>query len=105
MVAKTHYDNDIDETAHIIAAELGLPLGQVRAAVELLSAGNTIPFIARYRKEATRGLDEVALRSIEDAWEKAKALAARKATVLKTIEEQDKLTSELRSRTPFAKRL
>ncbi len=54
----------------------------------MLNAGNTIPFIARYRKEATGGLDEVALRAIEDALEKATALAARKATVLKTIDEQ-----------------
>jgi protein Tex len=86
---------DIDAATHQIATQLGLPIGHVRAAVELLDAGNTIPFIARYRKEATRGLDEVALRAIEDALEKANALAARKATVLKTIEEQGQLTTDL----------
>lgn len=80
-----------------IARELGLSLRQVTAAVELLDAGNTVPFIARYRKEATQGLDEVALRAIEDALEKAAALAARKETVLRTIEEQGQLTEELRS--------
>jgi uncharacterized protein len=97
MATKTHYKFDLDAATDAIAAELGLQLGQVLAAVELLIAGNTIPFIARYRKEATRGLDEVALRAIEDALEKATALSARKATVLKTIDEQDQLTSELRS--------
>ncbi|NOY40363.1 MAG: RNA-binding transcriptional accessory protein, partial [Planctomycetes bacterium] len=64
-----------------IAAELELPLRQVLAAVKLLDTGNTIPFIARYRKEATQGLDEIALRAIEDALERSKALNARKTTV------------------------
>ena len=79
-----------------IAAELGLPVKQVTAVIELLDDGNTIPFIARYRKEATGGLDEIALRSIEDALEKANALAARKVTVLKSIDGQDSLTDTLR---------
>lgn len=78
-----------------IAKELSIPERQVRATVELLEAGNTIPFIARYRKEATGGLDEFALRAIEDALEKARELAARKATVLKTIEAQGQLTAAL----------
>jgi len=80
-----------------IAAELELPLRQVLAAVQLLDTGNTIPFIARYRKEATQGLDEIALRAIEDALERSKALNARKTTVLKTIDEQGLLTEALRS--------
>ena len=79
-----------------IAKELDLPLRKVKAAVELLDDGNTIPFIARYRKEATGSLDEIALRAIEDALEKAQALAARKSTVLKSIQEQDLLTDSLR---------
>lgn len=79
-----------------IARELNLPEKQVAAVIELLDAGNTIPFIARYRKEVTGGLDEIALRAIEDALEKHNALLARKATVLKTIEEQGALTAELR---------
>lgn len=79
-----------------ISEELALPLRQVLAAVELLDGGNTIPFIARYRKEATQGLDEVALRAIEDALERGKAMDARKATVLKTIDEQGLLTDALR---------
>lgn len=79
-----------------IADDSKIPLRQVQAAVELLDAGNTIPFIARYRKEATRGLDEIALRTIEDALEKANVLAGRKTTILKTIQEQGALTDELR---------
>ncbi|MEZ6134917.1 MAG: Tex family protein [Pirellulaceae bacterium] len=70
---------------------------QILAAIELLKDGNTIPFIARYRKEATGGLDEIALRAIEDALERLEALAARKATVLKTIGEQGLLTPELQA--------
>ncbi|WP_168565797.1 Tex family protein [Crateriforma spongiae] len=79
-----------------IARELNLPEHQVVAVIELLEEGNTIPFIARYRKEATGGLDEIALRAIEDALERHNALQARKATVLKTIDEQGALTAELR---------
>ena len=80
-----------------IAAGLGCKPKQVAAAVELLDAGNTIPFIARYRKEATQGLDEIALRAIEDGIEKARELFARKTTVLKTIDEQGLLTEALRN--------
>ncbi|WP_436715657.1 Tex family protein [Roseiconus lacunae] len=85
-----------DSTLRQIADELNLPLKQVRAAVELLEAGNTIPFIARYRKEATGTLDEIALRAIEDSLERATALAARKLTILKSIGDQGVLTDELR---------
>ncbi len=81
-----------------IAAELNLPVRQVTSAVELLNAGNTIPFIARYRKEATSGLNEIELRAIEDALERANALAARKLTVLKTIKELGQLTDELETK-------
>ena len=97
MTTTTKQPLDSEPAATAIAEGLDLPLRQVRAAVELLSAGNTIPFIARYRKEATQGLDEIALRAIEDALERANALAARKTTVLKTIDEQGLLTDALRS--------
>ncbi len=92
-------NNDTPSTIHSanIARELELPHKQVLATIELLEAGNTIPFIARYRKEVTGGLDEIALRAIEDALEKALALAARKVTVLKTIAEQGLLTDALRA--------
>jgi protein Tex len=87
---------ELDTAVKTIAVDLSLTERQVRAVVDLLDAGNTIPFIARYRKEATGGLDEIALRAIEDAIEKARELAARKVTVLRTIEEQGELTDALR---------
>ena len=86
----------LDQVIEDIAAALGVGSRQVRATIELLDAGNTIPFIARYRKEATNGLDEIALRAIEDALGKARELAQRKATILKTIDQQGALTPELR---------
>jgi len=88
---------DLTEVAKSIATQLGLESRQVTAAIELLDAGNTIPFIARYRKEATRGLDEIALRSIEDAIDKARDLFDRKKTILKSISEQELLTPELQA--------
>jgi uncharacterized protein len=97
MARKIELSGDLPANAQAIATELGIPVRQVLAAIELLDAGNTIPFIARYRKEATGGLDEVALRAIEDALETATALAARKVTVLNTIAEQGQLTDELRA--------
>ncbi len=86
---------NIDSIAQELARELQVQPSQVKVAIELLDAGNTIPFIARYRKEATRGLDEIALRAIEDGVEKGRELAARKGTVLKSIAEQGLLTPEL----------
>ncbi|HSN75091.1 MAG TPA: Tex family protein [Anaerolineae bacterium] len=80
-----------------IAQELGLQPYQVAGAVELLDAGNTIPFIARYRKEATGGLDEVQLRLVEARLGYLRNLHERKQAVLASIEEQGKLTEELRT--------
>jgi len=97
MSSTSVVDLHLETEAKAIAAELELPLRQVLAALELLQAGNTVPFIARYRKEATQGLDEVALRAIEDTRDKNVALAARKETVLKTIAEQGLLTDALRA--------
>ncbi|HEX8452705.1 MAG TPA: Tex family protein [Longimicrobium sp.] len=82
--------------AERIATELGLRAPQVRAALELLLAGNTIPFVARYRKEATGELDEVQLRDIRDRHEYLAELDERRAAILKSIDEQGKLTPELR---------
>ena len=83
--------------AERIAAELGLRAPQVRAALELLLAGNTIPFVARYRKEATGELDEVQLRDLRDRHEYLAELDDRRAAILKSVEEQGKLTPELRA--------
>jgi uncharacterized protein len=96
MPTKISDDFDRDAAIAAIAAELSIAVGRVASAVELLEAGNTIPFIARYRKEATGGLDEIALRAIEDAMEKAVALASRRSTVLNSIAEQGLLTDDLR---------
>lgn len=81
-----------------IAEELALRPAQVRAALELLTEGNTIPFVARYRKEATGELDEVQLRDIRDRYEYLVELEARRATILGSIEEQGKLDDALRAR-------
>ena len=78
-----------------IAAELNATAAQVEAAVALLDEGATVPFIARYRKEATGALDDSQLRTLAERLQYLRELAERKATVLKSIEEQGKLTDEL----------
>jgi len=89
---------DLTKAVRAIAKALKINERQVESVVQLLDAGNTIPFIARYRKEATQGLDEIALRAIEDAIERARELHARKETVLKSISDQGLLTEELRQK-------
>ena len=81
-----------------IAKRLGLPEPGILAAVQLIDEGNTVPFITRYRRDQTGGLDELQLRSITDAVGKARQLADRKQTILRTIEGQGKLTSELQEK-------
>jgi protein Tex len=83
------------EYAQKISRELSVRVEQVAGAIELLDAENTIPFIARYRKEATGGLDEEQIRRVSDMLGKLRSLDERRATVLKSIEEQGKLTPEL----------
>jgi protein Tex len=80
----------------LIASELDLRPTQVQATLQLLGAGNTIPFIARYRKEATGELDEVQIRDIRDRYEYLTELDERRAAILKTVEEQGQLTPDLR---------
>jgi len=80
-----------------IAAELKVRPAQVNTAVELLDGGATVPFIARYRKEATDGLDDTQLRELESRLAYLRELEERRAAVLKSIEEQGKLTPELRA--------
>ncbi|QEG22364.1 Tex family protein [Mariniblastus fucicola] len=84
------------EISKRIAEQLGVRVGQVESTIRLLEDGNTIPFIARYRKEATGTLDEIQLRAIEDAVDKYNALAARMAAILKSLNEQGVLTDELK---------
>ena len=84
--------------AKIIAEALSLREGAVANTMTLLDEGATIPFIARYRKERTGGLDEVQIGHISDHYERLRELAKRKETILKTINEQGKLTEELQRR-------
>ncbi len=88
-----------------IAQKLGLKEKQVSQVLELTAEGNTIPFIARYRKEMTGNLDEVEIKAIIDLDKSMTALAERKATVLAKIEEQGKLTDALRSEIEAAEKL
>src|SRR5580700_11415062 len=80
-----------------IAQDLQIRKVQVESVVQLLDEGNTIPFITRYRKERTGGLDEEVLRTIQERIGQLRQLADRKRTVLKSIEGQGKLTPELRA--------
>lgn len=86
---------DIQES---IVQEFGLSAAQVSAIIKLIDEGNTIPFIARYRKEATGGVDDVTLREFDERLTYLKNLEARKTEVLQSIAEQEKLTPELRAR-------
>ncbi|MDO4430478.1 MAG: Tex family protein [Lonepinella koalarum] len=85
------------QISQIIAAELNVRAAQILAAIQLLDEGNTIPFIARYRKEVTGGLDDSQLRHFETRLIYLRELEDRRQTILKSIEEQGKLTDELRS--------
>lgn len=88
----------MDEIVSIIARELGIPTRHVANTVELLDGGATVPFISRYRKEATGSLDEVKVESILDRLLQLRELSKRKDYILSVIESQDKLTPELRIR-------
>lgn len=88
----------MEEFSQMIAAELKLPAHRIANTLKLLQGGASIPFISRYRKEATGGLDEVQIGDIQTRYEKLCELSKRKETVLSTIEEQGKLTPELKAR-------
>ena len=86
------------EYVSIIVRETGLRENQVENTLKLLENGATIPFISRYRKESTGGMDEVQVTEVSDALERLETLAKRKETILSTIEGLDKLTPELKNR-------
>lgn len=88
----------MEQFSQMIATALKLPVHRVENTLKQLQGGATIPFISRYRKEATGGLDEVQIGDIHTRYEKLCELAKRKETVLSTIEEQGKLTDTLRER-------
>lgn len=81
-----------------VSQKLSINQNQVQAVASLLEEGGTVPFIARYRKEKTGNLDEVAITNIRDTLQQLKELESRRATVLKSIEEQGKLTKELKDK-------
>src|SRR5947208_1900233 len=99
-----------DETAPVAAApadfdpvppladKLGIARGSIAAVVAMLDEGNTVPFIARYRKERTGGLDEVQIRAIEEQRTYVVELEARRAAILASVAEQGKLTPELEAK-------
>ncbi|NDV46632.1 RNA-binding transcriptional accessory protein [Paludibacter sp. 221] len=91
-------DNISQQFIKLISDSLQLSEKQIRNAIQLLNEGATIPFISRYRKEMTGGMDEVLLAEAKELYEKLCELAKRKETVLSTIAEQGKLTDELKSR-------
>lgn len=88
----------MEQFSQMIATALKLPVHRIENTLKLFQGGATIPFISRYRKEATGGLDEVQIGDIHTRYEKLCELAKRKETVLSTIEEQGKLTDTLRER-------
>lgn len=89
----------MNKTIHTLIAQLtGISVRQVEQTILLLNEGATIPFISRYRKERTGGLDELQIGAISNLWEKLTELDKRKQSILKAIEEQGKLTTELRQR-------
>src|ERR1700709_2348191 len=81
-----------------IATSLNVPMRGLIAVIELLNEGGTVPFIARYRKEATGNLDEVQIRDIEEKLSYFRELVSRRETILNSIQEQGKLTDELKAR-------
>ena len=84
-----------NQISHIIAGELNVKPEQVSAAIQLLDEGSTVPFIAHYRKEVTGGLDDTQLRTLDNRLSYLRELEDRKQTILKSIDEQGKLTPEL----------
>src|SRR5688572_1356368 len=86
------------EPVPVLAQALSLPAKSVAAVIALLDEGNTVPFIARYRKERTGGLDEVQIRAIEERREYLVELEARRAAILASVAEQGKLTPELEAK-------
>jgi len=91
------------EHVRLVAGETNLPASRVAAVAKLLSEGATVPFIARYRKEATGEMDEVQIASVRDRLERLRELDARRATVLKSLEENKHLTPELKAAVEKAK--
>jgi uncharacterized protein len=94
-----------DQLLKKIAAELTITYKQVKSVISLLDEGNTVPFIARYRKEMTGALDEVQIRNILERWQYIQNLEHRKEEVIRIVAEQGKLTDELNQAITKAEKL
>lgn len=94
-----------EQIIHAVAAAVGVRVRQVQTALQLLQDGNTIPFIARYRKEATGVLDELQLRQIQEHYTHEQALASRRETVRQSIMEQGQWTDALAQQLDAASQL
>ena len=88
-------NSSIQQFTPKLSSELGLPSNRIQGTLELLLSDNSIPFIARYRKEATGGLDEVQIGQIQDRYQYLSDLEERRNVILNSIQEQEKLTPEL----------
>jgi len=91
-----------DKNIALVANRLGLAVWQVENTIKLMDGGATIPFISRYRKEMTGTLDEVQLSHVKKEFERLKELDARKEAIIKSVEEQEKMTTELRQKIDYA---
>ena len=91
-------DNSRNIFVTLIAQALQAGVRQIEQTLALLDGGATIPFISRYRKEATGGMDEVQVEEIKNRYERLQETSKRKSTILSSIEEQGKLTDDLRNR-------
>lgn len=94
-----------NQVLELIASELSISVKQVKNTIGLLEEGNTVPFIARYRKEQTDALDEVQIRDIMERWQYIQNLEQRKEEIVRLIDEQGKLTDELRNQIQIASKL
>ena len=95
----------MEQLINQIAIDLKIGVNQVKSTLSLLEEGNTVPFIARYRKEVTKGLDEDAIRHIEEEYKYQVNLKKRKEDVLRIISEQGKLTDEIQKEVEACKKL
>ena len=95
----------VEDLITLVSKEIKMKEATIKQVISLLEEGNTVPFIARYRKEATGGLDEVAIKTIQDTWEYAVQLAERKEEVIRLIDEQGKLTDDLKKEIESATKL
>ena len=95
----------LEKMAHHIAGELGVKDWQVKVAVELMDEGNTVPFIARYRKEKTGELKDEQLREIEERIKYLRNLESRREEIVRSITEQEKMTPELAAQLESAMKL